>query len=154
MTSDLVADKSKLSSEQPDYFATGPTPVMRILQFRKDTNSQVSGTRAIDRNDLMISRPFNTGIYSANMNFSHGHYILNAGYDKEYDNVFLWEEPYQIYKTWKAGYTMYIPNGQDIFHNWDRTYRPSFKTDARDFSKAKQKKLDGSSKSFMFDSKI
>ena len=53
-----------------------------------------AGSRAIDRNHFLISRPFETGILSAGFNFSHGHFILNAGYDKDFENVFLWEEPY------------------------------------------------------------
>ena len=49
---------------------------------------------------------------------------------------------------------MYAPNVQDIWHNWDRTYRPTFNTDARKFSKAKLKKLDGSATfDSFFDSK-
>ena len=54
----------------------------------------VSASRPIDRNWIEISRPFEIGLYSANFNFSHGHFILNAGYDKNFENVFLWEEPY------------------------------------------------------------
>ena len=77
---------------------------------------------------------------------------MNASYDKAFENVFVWEEPYQIYLTWKAGYTMYLPNVQVIWHNWDRSYRPTFYYDALKFSKAKLKKLNSSSKLISMDS--
>ena len=53
-----------------------------------------SGSRNIDKNQLEITRPFESGALAAGFNFSHGHYILNAGYDTDFENVFLWEEPY------------------------------------------------------------
>ena len=42
----------------------------------------------------MIDRPFESSVFSGGFNFSHGHLIENAGYDKAFDFVFNWEEPY------------------------------------------------------------
>ena len=55
--------------------------------------------------------------------------------------------------AWKSGYTLYAPNVQDIWHLWDRSYRPSFGSDAQSFANKKQKNLSGSAKLDMFDSK-
>ena len=74
----------------------------------------------------MLLRPFETASITGGFNFSHGHLIKNAGYDAEFNNVFIWEEPYQGYLAWKAGYTLYAPMRQDIWHLWDRSYRPIF----------------------------
>ena len=63
-----------------------------------------TGARLVSRNNQELTKPFETAIYGANFNFSHGHLITNAGYDKDFDNVFYWEEPYQAYLAWKAGY--------------------------------------------------
>ena len=58
------------------------------------------------------------------------------------------------YKAWKAGYTLYAPNKNVIWHLWDRTYRPKFYDDARKFSEEKQKELAGNKQLFSFDNKV
>ena len=68
------------------------------------------GVRTIDRNSDAMVRPFESNSFSGHLVFSHGHYILNAGYDGNYDNIFSWEEPYQTYLSWKAGYKLYAMN--------------------------------------------
>ena len=64
----------------------------------------VAGTRIGILNFEVLKKPFETAILAAGFNFSHGHFITNAGFDKQFENVFYWEEPYQSYLAWKAGY--------------------------------------------------
>ena len=64
----------------------------------------VPGSREVNKNHLAITKPIETAILAAGFNFSHGHLITNAGYDKAFENVFYWEEQYQAYLAWKAGY--------------------------------------------------
>ena len=64
----------------------------------------VPGSRPVEMNNEEITKPLETGILAAGFNFSHGHLITNAGYDKDFENVFYWEEQYQAYLAWKAGY--------------------------------------------------
>ena len=52
----------------------------------------VPGSREMVDNSLLLTRPINTPMIAAGFNFSHGHLITNAGFDKEFENVFLWEE--------------------------------------------------------------
>ena len=86
----------------------------------------IAGGQNIDRNLYKLDKPIESGHYSGNFAFSYGHLILNAGYDKNFDNVFNWEEPYQTYLAWKAGYKLYNPHQILIYHMWDRSYRPKF----------------------------
>ena len=112
----------------------------------------VNGIRSFDRNADKMVRPFESSEYCAGLNFSHGHLIKNAGYRREYSNVFKWEEPLQTYLAFKAGYKMYALNEQVIWHLWDRSFRPRFAEDAVKFSKKKQKALNSNSTHF-FDNK-
>ena len=48
----------------------------------------VNGGSIIDRNSNWFTKPFEAGSLSAQFIFSHGHYILNAGYSKHFNNVF------------------------------------------------------------------
>ena len=89
----------------------------------------VVGGRAIEYNLHKIDVPYETPSFAGGFSFSHGHYILNAGYDCNFDNIFIWEEPYQTYLAWKAGYKFYAPNRPAIWHMWDRTYRPKYGID-------------------------
>ena len=68
-------------------------------------------------------------------------------------NIFVHEEPYMTYRAWKAGYTLYAPNEQVIWHLWDRSYRHKFYEDVRTFSDEKKKKLAGNDKIFAYDNK-
>ena len=63
---------------------SGGTPALRWTDFRPDTKMFVYGSREIDRNELEIKRPFESGAFAGGFNFSHGHFILNAGYDKDF----------------------------------------------------------------------
>ena len=54
----------------------------------------VPGTREYVRNSGVFTRPIETATLAAGFNFSHGHLITNAGYDKDFENVFYWEEQY------------------------------------------------------------
>ena len=55
--------------------------------------------------------------------------------------------------AWKAGYKFYIPNEKVLWHLWDRSYRPRFGSDVKDFSAAKKKKLQGNADTEQFDNK-
>ena len=48
----------------------------------------VNGATNLDRNSGWHTKPFEVGSLSAQFIFSHGHYILNAGYSKHFDKVF------------------------------------------------------------------
>ena len=91
----------------------GNVVTMRWYSIREDADDQYAdrmpfhGVRALDRNADRMVRPFESCCFSGHLAFSHGHYILNAGYAAAYDNVFSWEEPYQGYLSWKAGYKLY-----------------------------------------------
>ena len=54
----------------------------------------VPGARKVVRNQEAIKKPIETPILAAGFNFSFGHLITNAGYDKEFENLFYWEEQY------------------------------------------------------------
>ena len=120
--------------------------LMRWYQF--NLSMPIHGGKFIDYRDDMIERPFESHSYSANFCFSHGHLITNAGYDKNYDFVFNWEEPYQSYLTWKAGYRMYAPNKTVVWHLWDRSYRPLVSDNTQTIAKSynMKKKADTNSK--------
>ena len=64
----------------------------------------------IDRNVDKLIKPFKGSSFAGGFNFSFGHYISNVGYDSQFDHVWTWEETYQFYMSWKAGYTLYVPN--------------------------------------------
>ena len=89
------------------------------------------GGCAILRNKEWFTKPFETGGFSGNFVFSYGHFLVNAGYDKQFSNVFQWEEPYQTYLAWKAGYQMYAPHENWVYHLWDRSYRPAYASDKK-----------------------
>ena len=91
-------------------------------------------------------RPFESCCFSGHLAFSHGHYILNAGYAAAYDNIFSWEEPLQGYLSWKAGYKLYALNKQAVFHSWDRSFRPRFHDDAMKFKDGTKKQLENAKK--------
>ena len=71
----------------------------------------------IRRNRDKIRKPFEFHGYSAHFVFSYGHLLMNAGYDRDVNYLFFWEEPYQRYLTWKAGYTIYCPSKFLLWHN-------------------------------------
>ena len=57
-----------------------------------------------------FEKPYESPVISGNFMFSYGHLIENAGYSKHFDHVFNWEEPFQTYLAWKAGYRFYAPH--------------------------------------------
>ena len=61
-------------------------------------------------NDDTFEKPYESPVISAGFMFSYGHLIENAGYSQQFDHVFNWEEPFQAYLAWKAGYRFYAPN--------------------------------------------
>ena len=135
---------------------TSAVVAMRHYQIRDEPGGDrmpVHGVRQLDRNSDKMVRPFESSAFSAHTAFSHGHYILNAGYSGEVDNTFSWEEPLQTYLSWKAGYTLYALHEQVVFHLWDRSFRPRFGDDAGSFSKQKQKQLNSNAKAGFFDNK-
>ena len=73
-------------------------------------------TSFIDKNEDWFVKPFESGCLAGGFVFSHGHFILNAGYSKEFDNIYQWEEPFLSYLAWKAGYTLYAPNQNIVYH--------------------------------------
>ena len=94
-----------------------PVSIMRFYNFRDDPQDDpvpdrmpVHGIRVLERNSDKMVRPFESSVVVGGMNFSHGHFILNAGYRQEYENVFSWEEQLQTYLAWKAGYKFYAMN--------------------------------------------
>ena len=48
---------------------------------------------------------------------------------------------------------MYIPNKKDIWHLWDRSYRPRFGSDVKDFADEKKKQLSGNAALEQFENK-
>ena len=102
---------------------------MRYYQFRWDSGMGVIGGRFIEFNLHELTAPYETPSVAGGFMFSHGHFVLNAGYVSDIDNIFLWEEPYQTYLAWKAGYKLYAPNEVACWHLWDRTYRPLYGID-------------------------
>ena len=46
---------------------------------------------------------------------------------------------------------MYIPIVKDIWHLWDRSYRPRFGSDSKDFAADKKKQLQGNAANEQFD---
>ena len=56
-------------------------------------------------------------------------------------NLFIMEEPFQAYKAWKAGYTLYAPNKVVFYHLWEGGYRPIFEHDANKVFKPKAKEM-------------
>lgn len=99
----------------------------------------VVGGRNIEYNLHKIKVPYETPSFAGGFSFSYGHFILNAGYDRNVDNIFIWEEPYQTYLAWKAGYKFYAPNRPAIWHMWDRTYRPKYGIDEEGLRKKEGK---------------
>ena len=83
----------------------------------------------VQRNHDKLVRPFENHGFAGHFVFSSGHLLLNAGYDGDYNYVFYWEETYQAYLAWKAGYTIYAPNDVIVWHRFDSTYRPVFLQD-------------------------
>ena len=66
--------------------------------------------------------------------FFHKHlikFLKDVGYDKAFTNVnvFHWEEPYSAYLAWKAGYTVYTPNVEILWHYFKRESRQTFEED-------------------------
>ena len=114
-------------------------------EYQYHDRMPLHGGRIIDHNSDKLVRPFESSTFSGHAAFSHGHYILNAGYSVTIDNIFSWEEPYQSYLSWKAGYKLYAMHEQVVWHMWERDFRPRFGEDATTFSKQKQKKLRGTS---------
>ena len=53
-----------------------------------DDRMPVCGGTSIERNTNWIKRPFESGWISGGFIFSHGHYIHNAGYSDDLNNVF------------------------------------------------------------------
>ena len=100
---------------------------MVVEEVRPD-GQPVCMSRSIEKNPQKLTRPILSPAYSGHFNFSHGHLLLNAGYE-EVANVFSWEEPYQAYLAWKAGYTIYAPNEVVMWHQWVRDYKPSYEVD-------------------------
>ena len=76
-----------------------------------------------------LVKPFECLFYAAGFNFSYGKLILECGYSDEVDNLFFGEELLQMQKLYKAGYRMYSPNMNLIYHLWERQYRPTFTSD-------------------------
>ena len=66
---------------------------MRWNHFTPTDNMPIHGSREINYNQKDLVRPYETPVISASFMFSHGHFILNAGYSKSFDHVFNWEEP-------------------------------------------------------------
>ena len=70
---------------------------MRVYHFRGDNSITAVGGRKIISNWNKLVRPFESMHFSANFNFSHGHFLKNVGYttpSKGNGNIFLMEEPY------------------------------------------------------------
>ena len=116
----------------------------------------VLGGRDIIKNKEKLVRPFESVHFSANFNFSHGHFLKNAGYQvpSGNGNIFTHEEPYQTYRAWKAGYTLYNPIESVVWHLWDRSYRHKFYEDSRKFSKEKMKRLASNDELLYGDNKV
>ena len=68
-------------------FKTLKTTVIFVQDILKSKFLQ-SQVDYVQKNRDKLTRPFKTHAYSGHFNFSHGHFLLNAGYDDKYNNVF------------------------------------------------------------------
>ena len=63
-------------------------------------------------------------VASTHFVFSHGNLLKDAGHDESIENVNInsdsWEQMWMTYTYWKKGYTLYSPNKNIMFHNYDR----------------------------------
>ena len=111
------------------FYDTGVN-TMSLFDFEND-KQPIPSARAITKNANKLSKPVVSYAYSGHFNFSMGKYLIDAGYDTAFTgkSVFNWEEPYQAYLAWKAGYTLYAPNELIFWHSWTRSYRPSYAGD-------------------------
>ena len=68
------------------YLDRGYTRVNHIVDFNAGYGYDkhrlyLSSAAAIEKNDEKLIKPFRALWYSAHFVFSHGHFVLNAGYD-------------------------------------------------------------------------
>ena len=68
---------------------------MAIREFRTDISLAAEG-RVIDKNADKLTKSYVSPLFAAGLVFSHGRFILDAGYDTAFTELgaFPWEEPY------------------------------------------------------------
>ena len=96
---------------------------MSHYEVREDGMPAWKG-RSVEKNAHKLTKPWETPLASGHYCFSHGHLLENAGHDGSFENNFSWEEIWMAYAYWKAGYTLYAPNENIVYHYYDRTIRP------------------------------
>jgi [Skp1-protein]-hydroxyproline N-acetylglucosaminyltransferase len=76
---------------------------------------------------LSSTRPFSCLYYAAGFTFSSSSLVRRVPYDPTLTNLFFGEETAMLARLWTAGYNMYLPSRNLIWHCWSRAYRPSFR---------------------------
>ena len=68
---------------------------MALSEFRPDFSIEAEG-RMIDKNADKLTKSYVSPLFAAGLVFSHGRFILDAGYDTAFTDLgaFSWEEPY------------------------------------------------------------
>ena len=128
-------DGVKYWTEQGKPAVMVPTP---SYKWRKDGYPAYEA-RQFERNSHKFTKPFENPMTAAHQFFSFGHLVKVAGFAGGYENIFIWEELWWAWKCRQQGYTLYAPNETVMWHNWDRTHRPHFLTDAEKGEKEKVK---------------
>ena len=87
-----------------------------------------STSRALEKHQGVMSRPFETMLASGHFVFSHGHLLKAAPHDVSMTNV-AWEELWMTYAYWKTGYTLYSPVKSSVYHLYDIEYKHKLDVD-------------------------
>ena len=93
---------------------------MCLKDFAESDNLPRFKSRPIAKHSDKLLKPFECLFYAAGFNFSRGTLIADCGYTDEVDNLFFGEELLQMQKMWRAGYHLYSPNENLIYHLWER----------------------------------
>ena len=93
---------------------------MCLKDFDKSDGLPRFKSRIIAKNSEKFVKPFECFFYAAGFNFSWGQLIQDCGYTDQVDNLFFGEELLQMHKLWQAGYKLYSPNQNVIYHLWER----------------------------------
>lgn len=79
---------------------------------------------------LPPARPLPSLFYAAGFCFGPGSLVRSCPYDPSLTNLFFGEETAMLARLWTAGFNMYHPTRNVVWHCWSRAYRPSFRENA------------------------
>jgi hypothetical protein len=82
--------------------------------------------------------PFPSLFYAAGFAFARGASLADAPPDPALRHVFFGEETAQAARLWTAGYALYAPGLNVVYHLWSRAHRPLFREHADAWSRAQQ----------------